>query len=145
MAAVNATGPKVAQVIQGIHARAPQAKVLVVGYPDGLPQNGSNCYPDVPFSSADVTWFNSIEIDLNGVLKQTAQANGAIYVDTFSSSIGHDACRGSNAWVNGLLPDLGGVPAAPQPGGRVEHGSAGRGSSVADGPSRAYERPLDGA
>ena len=113
MAAVNATGPKVAQVIQGIHARAPQAKVLVVGYPDGLPQNGSNCYPDVPFSSADVTWFNSIEIDLNGVLKQTARANGATYVDTFSSSIGHDACQGSNAWVNGLLPTSAAYPLHP--------------------------------
>ena len=113
VATVNATGPKVAQVIQGIHARAPQAKVLVVGYPDGLPQNGSNCYPDVPFSSADVTWFNSIEIDLNGVLKQTARANGATYVDTFSSSIGHDACQGSNAWVNGLLPTSAAYPLHP--------------------------------
>jgi lysophospholipase L1-like esterase len=113
VAAVNATGPKVAQAIQGIYARAPQAKVLVVGYPDGLPQNGSNCYPDVPFSSADVTWFNSIEIDLNGVLKQAAQANGATYVDTFASSIGHDACRGSNAWVNGLLPSSAAFPLHP--------------------------------
>jgi lysophospholipase L1-like esterase len=113
VAAVNATGPKVAQVIQQIHARAPDAKVLVVGYPDGLPQNGSNCYPDVPFSSADVTWFNSIEIDLNGVLEQAAQANGATYVDTFSSSIGHDACRGSNAWVNGLLPTSAAYPLHP--------------------------------
>jgi lysophospholipase L1-like esterase len=119
VAAVNATGPKVAQVIQGIRARAPQAKVLVVGYPDGLPQNGSNCYPDVPFSSADVTWFNSIEIDLNGVLKQAAQANGATYVDTFSSSIGHDACQGSNAWVNGLLPTSAAYPLHPNQTGEA--------------------------
>ena len=106
-------------MIQGIHARAPQAKVLVVGYPDGLPQNGSNCYPDVPFSSADVTWFNSIEIDLNGVLQQTAQANGATYVDTFSSSIGHDACQGSNAWVNGLLPTSAAYPLHPNQTGEA--------------------------
>jgi lysophospholipase L1-like esterase len=113
VAAVNATEPKVAQVIQQIHVLAPHAQVLVVGYPDGLPQNGSNCYPDVPFSSADVTWFNSIEIDLNGVLRQAAQANGATYVDTFSSSIGHDACQGSNAWVNGLLPTSAAYPLHP--------------------------------
>jgi lysophospholipase L1-like esterase len=113
VAAVNAAGPKVAQVIQQIHTLAPHAQVLVVGYPDGLPQNGSNCYPDVPFAKADVTWFNSIEIDLNGVLKQTALANGATFVDTFSSSIGHDACRGSNAWVNGLLPTSAAFPLHP--------------------------------
>jgi lysophospholipase L1-like esterase len=119
LAAINATGPKVAQVIQGIVARAPQAKVLVVGYPDGLPQNGSNCYPDVPFSSADVTWFNSMEIDLNTVLQQTAQANGATFVDTFSSSIGHDACQGSNAWVNGLLPTSAAFPLHPNQTGEA--------------------------
>jgi lysophospholipase L1-like esterase len=119
LTAIDATGPKVAQVIQGIRARAPQAKVLVVGYPDGLPQNGSNCYPDVPFSSADVTWFNSMEIDLNGVLKQAAQANGATFVDTFSSSIGHDACQGSNAWVNGLLPTSAAFPLHPNQTGEA--------------------------
>jgi lysophospholipase L1-like esterase len=119
LAAINATGPKVALVIQGINARAPQARVLVVGYPDGLPQNGSNCYPDVPFSSADVTWFNSMEIALNTVLQQTAQANGATFVDTFKSSIGHDACQGSNAWVNGLLPTSAAFPLHPNQTGEA--------------------------
>ena len=119
VAAINATEPKVAQVIQEIHVLASGAKVLVVGYPDGLPQNGSNCYPDVPFSSADVTWFNSIEIDLNGVLSQAAKANGATYVDTFSSSVGHDACQGSNAWVNGLLPTSAAYPLHPNQTGEA--------------------------
>jgi len=119
LTAIDATGPKVAQVIQGIVARAPQAKVLVVGYPDGLPQNGSNCYPDVPFSSADVTWFNSMEIDLNSVLAQVAQANGATFVDTFKSSIGHDACQGANAWVNGLLPTSAAFPLHPNQTGEA--------------------------
>jgi lysophospholipase L1-like esterase len=103
VAAITATGPKVASAIQGIHARAPQARVLVVGYPDGLPQNGSSCYPIVPFSSGDVSYFNSLELQLNAVLKQAAQVNGATYVDTFTSSIGHDACKGSAAWINGII------------------------------------------
>jgi lysophospholipase L1-like esterase len=119
LTAIDATGPKVSQVIQGIVARAPQAKVLVVGYPDGLPQNGSNCYPDVPFSSADVTWFNEMEIDLNTVLAQAAQANHVTFVDTFKSSIGHDACQGSNAWVNGLLPTSAAFPLHPNQTGEA--------------------------
>ncbi len=69
---IDSVQPLVAAVIQGIHARAPQARVLVVGYPDGLPQNGTNCYPIVPFSDADVSWFNSLEIDLNAVLASAA-------------------------------------------------------------------------
>jgi hypothetical protein len=120
VAAVNATGAKVAQVIRGIHARAPQAKVLVVGYPDGLPQHGSNCYPDVPFSTADVMWFNSIEVDLNSVLKlATAGYTYATYVDTYTSSTGHDACAGSNAWVNGLLPTSAAYPLHPNQAGEA--------------------------
>jgi lysophospholipase L1-like esterase len=119
VAAINATGPKVASTIQGIHARAPQARVLVVGYPDGLPQNGSSCYPIVPFSSGDVSYFNSLELQLNAVLKQIAQANGATYVDTFTSSIGHDACKGSAAWVNGIVPTSLAFPLHPNQAGEA--------------------------
>jgi lysophospholipase L1-like esterase len=119
VAAIDATGPKVAQVLAGVHARAPQARVLVVGYPDGLPQNGSNCYPTVPFSKADVVWFNSLEQDLNGVLARTAAANGATYVDTFGSSIGHDACAGSSAWVNGIIPTSPAFPLHPNQAGEA--------------------------
>jgi lysophospholipase L1-like esterase len=119
VAKINATGPKVASTIQGIHARAPQARVLVVGYPDGLPQNGSSCYPIVPFSSGDVSYFNSLELQLNAVIKQAAQANGATYVDTFTSSIGHDACRGSSAWVNGIIPTSAAFPLHPNQAGEA--------------------------
>jgi lysophospholipase L1-like esterase len=119
VAKINATGPKVATTIQGIHARAPRARVLVVGYPDGLPQNGSTCYPVVPFSSGDVRYFNSLEQKLNAVLAQTAQANGATYVDTFMSSIGHDACQGSRAWVNGIVPTSVAFPLHPNQAGEA--------------------------
>ncbi|MGI8712592.1 MAG: SGNH/GDSL hydrolase family protein [Solirubrobacteraceae bacterium] len=119
VAAIHAAEPKVVAAVQGIHARAPQARVLVVGYPDGLPQNGSTCYPVVPFSSGDVRYFNSLEQQLNTVLRQAAQANGATYVDTFSSSIGHDACRGSNAWVNGIVPTSAAFPLHPNQAGEA--------------------------
>jgi hypothetical protein len=66
-AAVDATGPKVADVINGIHQRAPQAKVLIVGYPDGLPTNGTSCWPLVPISTGDIKYFNSLEQGLNQV------------------------------------------------------------------------------
>jgi hypothetical protein len=110
LASIQATGPKVAAVLLGIHSRAPHARVVLVGYQDILPQNGTTCWPVVPLSSADVVWLNEMEIELNKVLAQTAPANGATYVDTFQSSIGHDACAGINHWINGLIPTS---PAAP--------------------------------
>jgi lysophospholipase L1-like esterase len=119
VAAIDAAGPKIAQVIAGIHSRAPHARVLVVGYPDGLPQNGTSCYPIVPVSRADASWFNSLEIDLDRVLRQTAGANGATYVDTFTSSIGHDACAGADAWVNGIIPTSAALPLHPNQMGEL--------------------------
>jgi lysophospholipase L1-like esterase len=116
MAAVDAIAPRIDATIQGIHSRAPQARVLVVGYPDGLPQNATNCYPTVPFSDADVSWFNSLVLELNAVLARAAQGNGATFVDTFSSSIGHDACADDN-WVNGVVPNSSAFPLHPNAAG----------------------------
>src|SRR5947209_13127449 len=118
VAAINATGPKVAAVIQGIHSRAPQAEVMVVGYPDGLPTNGSSCWPLVPFSSGDIKYFNGLETSLNTVLKNAAAGNNAKYVDTFTSSIGHDACKApGTAWVNGIIPTSPAYPLHPNQAG----------------------------
>jgi lysophospholipase L1-like esterase len=118
VAAIDATGAKVAAVIQGIHQRAPSARVLVVGYPDGLPVDGSNCWPLVPLSPGDIAYFNSLEQRLNSVLSQQASANGAKYVDTFTSSIGHDACKLPGvAWVNGIIPNSVAFPLHPNEAG----------------------------
>jgi lysophospholipase L1-like esterase len=123
VAAINATGPKVAAAIQGIHQLAPAAKVLVVGYPDGLPVNGSSCWPLVPLTAGDIAYFNSLEEGLNTVLAQVAAANGAVFVDTFTSSIGHDACKLPGvAWVNGIVPNSVAFPLHPNQMG--EHNMA---------------------
>ena len=104
--------------IQGIHARAPQAEVMVVGYPDGLPTNGSSCWPLVPISGGDITYFDGLETSLNAVLKSAALANNAKYVDTFTSSVGHDACKASGtAWVNGIIPTSAAFPLHPNKAG----------------------------
>ena len=114
VAAVKATGPKVAAVIQGIHQRAPKARVLVVGYPDGLPVDGSSCWPLVPLSAGDITYFNSLETRLNSVIAKAAASNRARFVDTFTSSIGHDACKPPGvAWVNGIVPNSLAFPLHP--------------------------------
>jgi lysophospholipase L1-like esterase len=117
-AAVNAAGPKVAAVLQGIHARSPQARVVIVGYPDGLPVNGSNCWPVVPLSSGDIAYTNSLEQRLNSVIANDAANNAATYVDTFTSSVGHDACKSpGTAWVNGVVPTSPGYPLHPNQAG----------------------------
>jgi hypothetical protein len=105
-------------VLQGIHQRAPSARALIVGYPDGLPVDGSSCWPLVPLSPGDIAYFNSLEQRLNSVISQDAAANGATYVDTFTSSIGHDACKPpGTAWVNGIVPNSVAYPLHPNQAG----------------------------
>jgi len=114
VAAVDATGPKVADVIHGIHKLARHARVLAVGYPDGLPVDGTSCWPLVPLSPGDIQYFNSLETRLNSVISQAAAANNATFVDTFTSSIGHDACKPPGvAWVNGIVPNSVAFPLHP--------------------------------
>jgi GDSL-like Lipase/Acylhydrolase family len=114
VAAINATGPKIANVLSGIHAKAPNAKVLIVGYPDGLPTDGTACWPLVPITKGDITYFNGLEQQLNQVIATQAGMNNASFVDTWNSSIGHDACKPPGvAWVNGIVPTSAAFPLHP--------------------------------
>jgi GDSL-like lipase/acylhydrolase family protein len=122
-AAINATAPKVAADLQGIHADAPNARVLLVGYPAILPNRGDGCWPVVPIAYGDVPYLRGVEKELNAMLATEAAANNATFVDTYTASIGHDACESPGAkWVEGLVPTS---PAAPfHPNARGERGMA---------------------
>lgn len=114
VAAINAAGPKIASVLTGIHSKAPNAKVLIVGYPDGLPTDGTACWPLVPITRGDITYFNGLEQQLNQVIANDAASNNATFVDTWTSSIGHDACKPPGvAWVNGIVPTSAAFPLHP--------------------------------
>lgn len=102
---IEADGPVVGAALYQVHVLSPSAKVFVVGYPDILPQSG-NCWPTVPLTTGDVSYLNGVEKDLNAMLSSEAAANGATYVDTFTPSIGHDACkRLGTRWVEPVLPE----------------------------------------
>jgi hypothetical protein len=102
---IEADGPVVGGALREIHERSPAAKVFVVGYPDILPQHGK-CYPQVPLSEGDVAYLNGVEKDLNAMLSREAAANEATYVDTFTPSIGHDACKSlPTRWIEPVLPE----------------------------------------
>jgi lysophospholipase L1-like esterase len=122
-ARIAATAPKVASVLRAVRAAAPSARVLVVGYPALLPDTGRGCWPTVPIAFGDVPYLRATEKSLNAMLADTAAANGAEYVDTYTPSIGRDACRSSSVrWVEGLVP---GNPAAPfHPNAAGERGMA---------------------
>ncbi len=72
----------------------------------------------MPLSSGDIEYFNGLEEQLNTVIQNAAKANNATFVNTFTSSIGHDACKSpGTAWVNGFIPTSPGYPLHPNQAG----------------------------
>ena len=108
---IDETAPKIAQVLQAIHTRAPAAQVFVVGYLPILPESGLGCWPTLPISFKDVAYLRDTEKRLNAMIEQAANANDATYVDVYTPSIGHDACQPpALRWVEQVAPTQ---PAAP--------------------------------
>jgi len=114
VAQIQATAPKIAAVIEGIRARSPIARVVVVGYPDVLPRTGSGCYPLVPLSPDDVRYFDGLIVQTNGMLAATSAAGGAEFADTYLDSVGHDVCTlPPTRWYEALVPTMPAYPLHP--------------------------------
>ena len=108
---IDEAAPKVARVLEAIQDRSPDARVLLVGYPAILPDEGPGCFPVVPFSPGDVEYLRGVEKGLNAMLADVADRAGVRYVDTYTPSIGHDVCQPpGRKWVEGIVPT---APAAP--------------------------------
>jgi hypothetical protein len=111
------TAPKIAAVLQGIHARSPNARVFVVNYPDILP-TGSGCWPTVPLAFGDVPYLHATEERLNAMLATTAAANGATIADWYTPSIDYDSCKSSSTrWVEPVIPGELAYPVHPNKAG----------------------------
>ncbi|MDN3356391.1 SGNH/GDSL hydrolase family protein [Actinomadura sp. DC4] len=106
---VDAVGPRLAAVLDGIHARSPQARVVVTGY--GLYIKPHGCWPVQPVLPVDADYLQGNVHRLNNVVAAQAAAHNATYVDVEAPSVGHDSCQSASArWVEGYVPLN---PAAP--------------------------------
>lgn len=93
------TYPAVRQVLADIRARAPHARVVILGYP-WIPPSSQGCYPKLPIAVGDIPYLRGIQATLNGAVAQAASDTGASYVDFSSTSDGHDACQPSGVrWI----------------------------------------------
>lgn len=88
-----------------------------------LPDTGTGCWPQMPVTPGDVPYLRAKEKQLNAMLATEAAGNGATYVDTYTPSIGHDACQLPTVrWVEPVVPN---GPAAPvHPNAAGEQGMA---------------------
>ncbi|MEU0742238.1 SGNH/GDSL hydrolase family protein [Streptomyces sp. NPDC006134] len=111
----DSTYPAVKTALQKIRAKAPGARVAVLGYPWILPPVAEpSCYAKMPIASGDVPYLRGIQARLNEVVARAARETGATYVDFSRTSEGHDACRpASTRWVEPLLFGTNVVPVHP--------------------------------
>lgn len=111
-----------AAALQHIKELAPNAKVFVVGYPEITPKDGQ-CNPEeFPWYPKDLQWFrNKVQKVGNKMIKEGAKAHGAIFVDTFKPSEGHNACTGvGTRWIEPLIGSLTGVAVHPNATGEQQ-------------------------
>ncbi|MFI6938575.1 SGNH/GDSL hydrolase family protein [Streptomyces sp. NPDC050418] len=100
---IDALGPKLGAVLDTIHQRSPQARVLVTGYGDYIKKGG--CWPVVPVLGSDADWLQGSVDRMNGVIAAQSAAHGAEYVDVRTPSKGHDACQAPGVkWLEGFVP-----------------------------------------
>jgi hypothetical protein len=96
------TGTQLTRALREVHTKAPQAKVLVVGYPE-IVAAGKVC-DQLPLADGDYAYAAKINKALTDMVRGAALASGSTYVDIFAASKGHDVCS-KEPWVNGPVND----------------------------------------
>jgi hypothetical protein len=82
-----------------IRSKAPNAKVVVVGYPRLF--NGEDCNAATFFSPDEESKLNATADLMNSKIAAAASAKGFTFANPTSRFIGHAVC-GSPEWLNGL-------------------------------------------
>jgi lysophospholipase L1-like esterase len=117
-AKIKAEVPKMATVLTEIAARAPRARIVLVGYPDLFPLSGG-CWPRVPITGGDIAYLRGLEVKLNAMLAAAAKSAKAAFVNTYTPTIGHDFCQPESVRdVEGLIPGSLALPFHPNARGQ---------------------------
>lgn len=90
--------PAVTDALRQVRERAPNARVLIVGYPWILPAT-EGCFPTMQIAAGDVAYLRDLQAELNDALRRAAADTGVTFVDMAQASQGHDACAGADRWI----------------------------------------------
>jgi lysophospholipase L1-like esterase len=97
------TYPALVKALQAVRAKAPHARVAILGYPWILPPT-VGCFDKMTVAEGDVPYLRSEQATLNDAVRRAAEATGARYVDMSKVSEGHDACQPiGTRWIEPVL------------------------------------------
>lgn len=102
MTTLRRTGDRIALALREIKRRAPDARVLVVGYPQLAAAD--NACDRLPMAEGDYAYLAQVNRTLTEQLERAARATGTTYIDVWRASKGHDICSDS-PWINGAVSD----------------------------------------
>lgn len=106
-----------AAMLNEVMTKAPNAKVVTVGYPTVAPEDPSGCdrtdttqfaanikgLGTMSITHGDIAWFHDVTTHLNTIIEAITKLSGGTYVDVQTSSKGHDVCQSSSVkWVEGV-------------------------------------------
>jgi hypothetical protein len=92
--------------IEEIQDRAPDARIIVLGYPRIAPDEGTCDL--LPLPEGDYDYARHIMEGINDALRAVAQAADLTFIDVYAASEGHDVCS-DDPWIAGWTP-LGAPP-----------------------------------
>ena len=98
-AGVLAVRDRLTRVLDLVKSRAPRAQVMVIGYPQPVPERGTCA--ELPFAAGDYAYARQFFVALDASMRAAARRSGVTYIDVMSASRGHDICAGEAAWVQG--------------------------------------------
>ena len=95
-------GDSIKGAVDDIRARAPEARVVVVGYPKFFPDE--QLCDRVPLAAGDLGIANEVTAKLRDALRDGARRADAEFVDVQAATEGHDICS-DDPWVAGAVPE----------------------------------------
>lgn len=105
--------PAVRASLQALQAKAPNARIAILGYPWVVPASGG-CFLTLPIASGDIPYVRAIQGHLNTAVQTAAQQTGVTFVDLAQASNGRDACKPiGTRWVEPALFGTNFVPVHP--------------------------------
>ena len=90
------------RIVDAVRARAPQARIVLVGYLPAVPDSGATCAA-LALAPDDARRMRETTVRLSRVFDATAQRKGIDLVRAADIGAGHDACAAAN-YVTGLHP-----------------------------------------
>lgn len=112
-----------AALVGAIEEKAPDARVILVGY--GTYVRPEGCFPAQPINPVDAAYFQAKIDELDNRFQQVAASQGVEFFDARPLSVGHDMCAApQDRYIEGFTPSRPAAPLHPNGAGAAAFGAA---------------------